>query len=309
MFHEGDFVTLSPRDGGSLLEVFQVHRLQNTYVLVRKLNRHKPDDAPFKHDRLLAPSENLERIDRPAFKPEGICHVSILQGTTSSFMSEPTDFFVTQDEAKLLRPECTPCTLAYKEERRKRRSLKPLRAMEIMCGAGGLSLGLDLSGACETKFAIDMDADSTKTFQGHHSKARVYCGDSGEALRRAIGGLRSHEGMRYPRPGEVDVIVSGPPCQGFSKNNRHVNRDAAEKDPRNLLVCTVLGWVDFLQPKYFVMENVEGFTLSKLGGVRTRNGQASNAMLDDYGLRGDLRLRSVRCLRLPAVEEATLAPG
>lgn len=44
------------------------------------------------------------------------------------------------------------------------------------------------------------------------------------------------------------------------------NREAAHEDPRNLLVCTVLGWVEHLQPRYFILENVEGFTLSKLGG-------------------------------------------
>ncbi|KAJ1575926.1 hypothetical protein NDA11_003034 [Ustilago hordei] len=266
VFHEGDFVVLPPSGLEVVNAVVQVQRRRNTFVIVRRLDRKKPDITGFKHDRLLVPREEFERIDLEIFKPIGICHVSLLQGHSSSFAAEPTDFFVAQEDAKLLRPECGLCMLANREDRRKRRDLEPLSAMETMCGAGGLSLGLDLSGACETKFAIDMDEDSIRTFKAHHPSATVFCGDAGDALRRAMLGLRSQEGLRFPCPGEIDMISAGPPCQGFSRKNRHAHREAAEKDSRNLLVCSVLGWVDYLRPKYFVMENVEGFTMSRLGG-------------------------------------------
>lgn len=306
VFHDGNFVMLAPRDGESLLDIVQVHRTRNTHVLVRRLYRLEGQGTSFMPDRLIVPAKDLERIDRDAFQPVASCCVSLLNDCSSSFTSEVADFFVTQDDAKLLLPGCTSCTLSHRAERRKRRGLEPLTAMEIMCGAGGLSLGLDLSGACETRYAMDADSDSTKTFAAHHPAAKVYCGDAGEALRRAMNGLRSQEGLRFPRPGEVSVIVTGPPCQGFSRKNRYANRDAAEKDLRNLLVCTVLGWVDYLRPDYFVLENVEGF---KVGRTRARNGQAHHAMPDTDWIQCHMWLRSIWYFRLPTVEEEIPASG
>lgn len=266
-YHEGDFVFLQPRDDGPLLDIVQVHRVRNETVIVRYLHRQATSPAAgFKHDRLLHPDAELVRIDRKTFAPVSKCNVSLLSSNASSWTTDASEFFVTEKGASLLRPECGPCTENHRKERRDLRTRPLLTAMEIMCGAGGLSLGLDVSGACNTKFAIDADADSIKTFRTHHPDAKAYWCDAGDALRRATAGKRSSEGLPFPQRGEVDVIAAGPPCQGFSRQNRAAPREAAHEDSRNLLVCTVLGWVEHLQPKYLILENVEGFTASKLGG-------------------------------------------
>lgn len=56
------------------------------------------------------------------------------------------------------------------------------------------------------------------------------------------------------RPGELDALVGGPPCQTFSTAGRR----AATQDPRGMLLWQFLHWVEVLRPKYFVMENVRG---------------------------------------------------
>ncbi len=261
-YHDGDFVLLGPRDGARLMDVVQIHRLRNLDVVIRRLHR-QASTSSFKHDRLLVPDREFLRIDRRHFKPIAKCYVTTLVDTPSSWLSEATDFFVTEESAQLLRPPCDTCTMAKRQDRRSQRAMKPLRAMELMCGAGGLTLGLDLSGACETTFAMDADAHAVETFRRHHPNAKILCVDAGDALEQAMSPNAENS---LPRPGDIDVIAVGPPCQGFSRKNQTAARDAAEKDPRNLLVCTVLGWVDHLRPKYFVLENVEGFTASKLGG-------------------------------------------
>ncbi|KAF6767187.1 C-5 cytosine methyltransferase [Kalmanozyma brasiliensis GHG001] len=261
VYHEGDFVLLEPRDNGPLLDVAQVHRIRNQQVLVRYL--HRQALPKFKDERLLVPSKELARIDTATFKPVATCRVSLPPSSTS-WTTE--GFYVSKENAHLLRAECETCTPAQMQRRKIRRNLEVLRSMELMCGAGGLSVGLGLSGACETTFAIDADTDSVKTFKGHHPGATTYCCDAGDALHRAVSGRRAKDGLELPRRGDVDLIAAGPPCQGFSRKNKMATRKAAEDDPRNLLVCTVLGWVEFLKPKYLILENVEGFTASKLGG-------------------------------------------
>ncbi|SPO31650.1 related to Cytosine-specific methyltransferase [Ustilago trichophora] len=266
VYHEGDFVLLPPQDDGPLLDIAQVHRIRKTDVYVRHLKRQPSRAAEFKHDRLLMPADELTRIERASFEPIALCQVSLLTASASSWYTDTTKFFVPEEKSGLLRPTCLQCTNAHRKERQQRHGTPPLTALELMCGAGGLSIGLDLSGACETKYALDADADSTKTFHAHHPTAKVYCGDAGDALQLAVSGQHSADGIVFPRRGEVDLIAAGPPCQGFSRKNPMASREAAERDPRNLLVCTVLGWVDHLRPKYLILENVEGFTSAKLGG-------------------------------------------
>ncbi|KAL2551173.1 DNA (cytosine-5)-methyltransferase CMT2 [Forsythia ovata] len=59
-----------------------------------------------------------------------------------------------------------------------------------------------------------------------------------------------------PRPGEVDVICGGPPCQGISGYNRFRNVDSPLDDERNRQIKIFMDIVDFLRPKYILMENV-----------------------------------------------------
>ena len=70
-------------------------------------------------------------------------------------------------------------------------------------------------------------------------------------------------GSDSPRPGDVDIVIGGPPCQGFSGYNRYSKSD----DPRNSLVDVFIDFVSFLQPRYVIMENVPGLLSMNNGAV------------------------------------------
>ncbi|KAK9272088.1 hypothetical protein L1049_002457 [Liquidambar formosana] len=68
--------------------------------------------------------------------------------------------------------------------------------------------------------------------------------------------LKGFKAKILPRPGDVDVICGGPPCQGISGYNRHRNVDSPMDDERNRQIVVFMDIVNFLKPKYVLMENV-----------------------------------------------------
>lgn len=67
---------------------------------------------------------------------------------------------------------------------------------------------------------------------------------------------RGSKAKLLPRPGEVDIICGGPPCQGISGYNRHRNVTSPLDDERNQQIVVFMDIVNFLRPKYVLMENV-----------------------------------------------------
>lgn len=67
---------------------------------------------------------------------------------------------------------------------------------------------------------------------------------------------KGHKLGMFPRPGDVDVICGGPPCQGISGYNRHRNVDNPLDDDRNRQIVIFMDIVEFLKPTYILMENV-----------------------------------------------------
>ncbi len=115
--------------------------------------------------------------------------------------------------------------------------------LDLFCGAGGLSVGFLMAGG-RPKGAVDFDEDSIKTYQRLFPCADdVVCSDISKWKPKT-------------RRGEIDVIIGGPPCQGFSlaRGLRFVD------DPRNQLYKHFVQMVKNYKPKWFVMENVEGIT-------------------------------------------------
>lgn len=122
-------------------------------------------------------------------------------------------------------------------------STPKLKAIDLFAGAGGLSLGLVNAGGYPIA-AVDHDLDSTLTFSemfplvGH-----VFHGDIEDWSPAVI-------------KEDVDVIIGGPPCQGFSlaRGQRFLN------DPRNHLYKQFVRIVAELRPEWIVIENVPGIT-------------------------------------------------
>jgi hypothetical protein len=103
--------------------------------------------------------------------------------------------------------QCQECTEKKEKLEAARNFVRRLRTLSVFGGAGGLDIGLSFS-HCRTNWMIDMCQRSCETFRLHHPSTVVIQKEAGLALE---------DGEGLPVPGEVDMIVMGPPCQSFSK--------------------------------------------------------------------------------------------
>lgn len=123
--------------------------------------------------------------------------------------------------------------------------------VDLFSGCGGLTHGLhqvDIDGArFRTLVALDIWKSACETLKTNHPDVEVLNKGLSEAVIRNIADQVGKSG--------VDLVVGGPPCQGFSTSGKR-----ALDDPRNSLVKMYLKAIDTLRPKAFLMENVVGFT-------------------------------------------------
>lgn len=128
------------------------------------------------------------------------------------------------------------------------------RIIDCFCGAGGLSLGFEKLGF-DVVYAFDLDNAAIETYKHnpgyHHGPAFVR--DIYNVSKQSIEADIGHPLDR------IDVIIGGPPCQGFS-----VQRRGDNNDPRNNLVLEYIRLIKEIMPQFFVMENVGGL-LSERG--------------------------------------------
>ena len=101
----------------------------------------------------------------------------------------------------------------------------------------------------DVSWAVEVNPYSCATYRSLHPGTLLFEEDIGETLARC---LDSENGL--PKPGEVDLIMGGPPCQGFCGINRHRHIG----DPRNSMVETFFDFVDYYRPKAVLLENVSG---------------------------------------------------
>jgi len=141
------------------------------------------------------------------------------------------------------------------------KSKKERTFIDLFAGCGGLSLGLMAAG-WNGVFAIEKNPDAFSTLDHNlikgDSKYRFRWPSwlpkeplSIEKLVRDKSYKKNLEQLR----GKIELVVGGPPCQGFSMAGRR-----NEDDPRNKLVNFYIKFVDIVRPKYILIENVEGIT-------------------------------------------------
>jgi DNA (cytosine-5)-methyltransferase 1 len=128
--------------------------------------------------------------------------------------------------------------------------------IDLFCGAGGLSEGFRQAGY-HVLAGQDFDEQAGKTFAATHPEATFIGGPiqsvTPQQLLKAAG----------KKKGEIDVIVGGPPCQGYSV----YNHQRGDRDPRAGLFREYLRIVEGIQPRWLVMENVTGITSIAGGGI------------------------------------------
>lgn len=131
-----------------------------------------------------------------------------------------------------------------------RSTARPI-AVDLFAGAGGLSLGFEQAGF-DVAAAVEIDPIHCAVHEYNFPYSKAICASvvdlTGDEIRARAG----------IGDAEIDAVVGGAPCQGFSLIGKR-----ALDDPRNSLVFHYVRLISELQPKYFVFENVKGLTLGK----------------------------------------------
>jgi DNA (cytosine-5)-methyltransferase 1 len=128
-------------------------------------------------------------------------------------------------------------------------------AISLFSGAGGMDIGFEQSGRFRVLACAELEEVFCETLEANRAAGRFGAGDA-LIFGGPIEELDPRELMEAVglRPGQLDVLIGGPPCQTFSTAGR---RDTVQ-DPRGMLLWQFLRFVEALRPKCFVMENVRG---------------------------------------------------
>lgn len=116
-----------------------------------------------------------------------------------------------------------------------------LKVIDLFSGVGGLSQGF-ISKGFEIEFAVEFDKEIAKSYKLNHPNTVVYDEDISKINLEKLKEIHS----------DIDVVVGGPPCQGFSQKGKRLSIN----DDRNYLFKRFIDTVDIFKPKYFVLENV-----------------------------------------------------
>lgn len=134
---------------------------------------------------------------------------------------------------------------------KKNRVTQTLKCVDLFAGAGGFSLAA-INAGMRVVAAIEMDPSAAKSYEKNiANKFGVALYESDIASVDPINLSNKH----FENGRGCDVVLGGPPCQGFSV---HRINDAGVKDPRNALILRYFDFVHALRPKVFLMENVPG---------------------------------------------------
>lgn len=149
------------------------------------------------------------------------------------------------------------------------------KILDLFCGAGGFSYGIDKNEHFKTVVALDFDDKAAETFRRNIKTANVVVGDiTDEDIKNNI--------ITLAKKSSVNMIIGGPPCQGYSMKGKKLGL----KDPRNFLFREYLNIVRVLQPEVFVIENVKGLLLASNGWFKDEILKAINELgyYVSYGL-------------------------
>ncbi|MGA9380468.1 MAG: DNA cytosine methyltransferase [Phormidium sp.] len=123
--------------------------------------------------------------------------------------------------------------------------------LDIFCGAGGMSLGFQNAG-CKILGGIDKNPHAIRTHHLNFPNCKLMCD------AQPIESITDLSKLGF-KPGEIDILIGGPPCQVFSvvgigkmkSLGKHI-----ESDDRNFLYEEFLRFIKYYQPLFFVIENV-----------------------------------------------------
>lgn len=138
--------------------------------------------------------------------------------------------------------------------------MKKYSVVDLFCGAGGLSKGF-MDAGFKVEIGVDFDDAALTTFTKNHGDA--------EAKKLNLFDLDNvyeiEKGLKKRGVEKLDVLIGGPPCQGFSLAGNRV-----ESDERNILYTAMVKTAEVLRPKVVLLENVPGMLTLYGGKVKER---------------------------------------
>lgn len=181
------------------------------------------------------------------------------------------------------KPNCHICPISKfcSYFRSKYKKKKSYSAVDLFAGPGGLSYGFTDAG-WEIVFALEKDRVAALTHEFNHIGATT--------IREDITEIDGESFRKLARGKEIDIVMAGVPCQGFSLVGYRVRPDlkarpTQEDDSRNSLFLEVFRAVDIMRPKFVLFENVQGMSSSRV----SYNGESSpviNALFSEFRNRG-----------------------
>ncbi|HOA80090.1 MAG TPA: DNA cytosine methyltransferase [Defluviitaleaceae bacterium] len=129
-----------------------------------------------------------------------------------------------------------------------------MNVIDLFAGCGGLSYGFIKNNFNIIK-AVEFDPSIAKTYTMNHPKVNMIVDD-----------IKNIDQSKVFSKGDADVIIGGPPCQGFSMAGARI-RNGFIDDPRNYLFKHYFNVVKTVRPKVFIMENVKGIMTMQEGKI------------------------------------------
>ena len=171
------------------------------------------------------------------------------------------------------------------------------KVIDLFCGTGGFSKGFENTGEFEVIHGVDVLPVAVETFRANHPHAFGVADDIRKVRRSEVS-----ETIGLKR-GDVDVIIGGPPCQGFSSIRPF--RSSNDDDPRNSLFEEFASYVNYFRPRVLVLENVVGLATYEGGTTIERIMET----FDGLGYDCDWRILNASNYGVPQKRERRILMG
>lgn len=168
---------------------------------------------------------------------------------------------------------------------------KKLNFIDLFSGCGGFSTGMELSGH-RCLLGVDFDKDAINTFKLNHKNAEAFCGDIKNLNKPMLDELLKGQ--------TIDMVIGGPPCQGFSTIGK-----GEATDNRNSLFKEFVRIVKHTNPKIVIFENVTGILASKNKNTLAQIFKC----FEDLGYEMDARVLSSEEYGVPETRRRTIIIG
>ncbi|MFA6305518.1 MAG: DNA (cytosine-5-)-methyltransferase [Candidatus Gracilibacteria bacterium] len=225
--------------GGRTTLYGRLHRERPSYTITTYFNR--PGNGTYIH-----PKQDRVISAREAARLQSFPDNYIFYSSKTSFCKQIGN--------------AVPPLLSYCIAKRIKQIQKVKNVVDLFCGAGGLGLGFEWAGY-NIVVANDNFPAACETYRNNHKKTILIEGDITEStVKDAL--------INSIKKNKIDMIIGGPPCQGFSYAGKRL-----KDDPRNFLYKEYVEIVERVRPKVILIENVEGILTSDKGktfqGIKT----------------------------------------